>query len=318
MELSYQDLILQFYRNINAVGNTDTNISNAFNLYLGQRYQLVLAKMRNYKTTGEYAFSTAASTQYYPYPVDLHTIEGMFITVGSVNFPLRIINSRMDWQQLNAILIQASALPQFYFPRANDFGIWPIPQAVYTGNISYRYYDRPLTLLDYTAGTVTVTINSTTVTGAATTFTPAMVGRYFSITDTTVAGQGMWYKIVAYVGPTEITLARTWTQATAATATYRIGQVPLIPPEGHVILVDGATADFYAGMRKDLKSAALYENKFWTGDPGNALRKEGDSTIAGGLIGLVNRFADRDDTRIIKRRPKLNPLQYKVWATRLS
>lgn len=318
--LTYTDLYNLFLQNINAVGNTDTNILNAFNSYLGLRYQLILAKLRNYKTTAEYTFSTTASTQYYPYPVNEITIEGMYITVGSVNFPLRIINSRMDWEQLNAILIQASALPQFYFPRANDFGIWPIPQAVYSGNISYHYRDRNLSIADYLTGTVTLTLNSSVVTGVGTTFTPAMVGRWLSVTDPTAPGQGTWYQISSYTNATTLGLFRPWVNATVTTSSggYRIGEVPLIPDELHVTLVDGVTADFYAGMRKDLKSAQMYENRFWTGDVGNPLRKEGDSTIAGGLIGGVNRYADRDDTRIIKRKPKLNPLQYKVWATTLS
>ena len=274
--------------------------------------------MRNFKTTGEYPFSTTASSQYYPYPADLQSIEGMFITVGSVNFPLRIINSRMDWEQLNAILIQASALPQFYFPRRDDFGVWPIPQATYTGNISYRYYDRPLSVADYTNGTVVMTINSTTVTGTNTTFTPAMVGRQITITDPTIYGQGYWYRISGYTSATQITISRAWVNATTASVAFKVGEVPNIPPEGQICLINGVTADFYSGMRKDLKNATGYENMFWTGDPNNPSKVEGDRNIGGGLIGLVNRYQSRDESHIIKRQNKLNPLNFKIFATRLS
>jgi hypothetical protein len=61
-----------------------------------------------------------------------------------------------------------------------------------------------------------------------------------------------------------------------------------------------------------------WNNKFWTGDMNNTNRDEGNVDIAGGLIGLINRYADRNNERIINRRPRLNPLSYQVWATRLS
>lgn len=380
------------------VGSADTNVLNYFNASLGQRYQLVLAKLANYKTTFESTFYTGMQTtllssgaaqtississssttatvttaaahgystsnivqisgasptgfngtytitvvdtttftytlavslsdadasvsQYYPLPLGEIYVEGMYVTIGSVNYPLRIISSRMDWEQLNAIQIQASAIPQFYFPRQTDFGVWPTPQTVYAGNISYRYRDRNLSVDDYSIGTVTMTQNSTKVTGAGgAAFTSAMVGRWLCVTDTTMAGQGYWFRITGYTSSTVITINQAWTAATATSASgsYIIGETPEIPEELHMCLVDGATADFYGGMRKDTTSAALFENRFWTGDINNTSRKEGDSTIAGGIIGGVNRYADRDNTRIIKRKPRLNPLQTKVWATSLS
>lgn len=260
----------------------------------------------------------ASCSQYIPFPPGEITVEGMYITIGSVNYPLRIINSLMDWEQLNAILIQASALPQFYFPRRDDFGIWPIPQSSYTGKITYRYRDRNLSVADYTTGTVTVTQYGTTITGSSTTFTPAMVGRWFMVTSTTAAGQGVPYRITAYTDSTHLTIAPAWNTTTASGLAFRIGEAPAIPEELHVALSDGATADFYAGMRKDLTTAALFENRFWTGDANNPSRKEGDSTIAGGIIGGVNRYASRDNTRVIKRKPRLNPLQTKIFATTLS
>lgn len=260
----------------------------------------------------------ASCSQYIPFPPGEITVEGMFITVGSVNYPLRIINSIMDWEQLNAILIQASALPQFYFPRRDDFGIWPIPQTSYTGKLSYHYRDRNLSVADYTTGNVAVTKYGTTIVGTGTTFTSAMVGRWFEITDTTIQGQGVPFRVTGYTDTTHLTISPAWNSETATGATFRIGQAPAIPDELHIALSDGATADFYAGMRKDLTTAALFENRFWTGDANNPSRKEGDSTIAGGIIGGVNRYSDRDNTRVIKRKPRLNPLQTKVFATSLS
>lgn len=69
----------------------------------------------------------------------------------------------------------------------------------------------------YTTGTVTVTQDSATVTGAGTTFTAAMVGRLFQVT-----GDDNYYEISAYVSATEITLASTYTETSGGTKSYSI------------------------------------------------------------------------------------------------
>lgn len=398
MRLTYTDIQAQHLRNINLVGSTDTDTLADFNYNLGQRYQLVLSRLANYKTQKSYSFNTgiqstksgtaqtvssitssgttatvttsaahgysnsdsititgatpngyngtytitivttttftytlpasvnnvsATVSPSSPFPPGTVTVEGGFITIGAVNYPLRALNSRWNDEQLNAILIQASAIPQFYFVEQDSFKIWPIPQTVYSGTLYYHYRDRNLSVADYTIGTVTMTQGSNQVIGSGTTFTAAMVGRWLTITDPTVPGQGYWYRITGFTDSTHISLgtltgAQVWNNATAAGATYRIGETPEIPEEMHSILAWGTAADYYGGMRKDPTNAAYYDNLFWTGNPTNTSRKEGDDNITGGLLGGINRYADRDDRHLIKRKPKLNPLQYKVWASSLS
>lgn len=330
MRLTYQDLRILHYQNINQMGtngspNTDTNIDANFNYNLGQRYQLALAKMNNYKTVKPYSLSTSANAQIYPFPPGLVTIEGGFITVGSVNYPLQPINSRFNIESLNAITIQASTLPQFYFIEQDSFQIWPIPQATYSGTIYYHFRDRNLSVSDYTAGTVALTQGSAIITGTSTTFTPAMVGRWFSITDTTVPGQGYWYRVTGYTDATHITMgtnngvAVTWIPASASgISSYRIGESPELPEEMHSILAWGTASDYYAGMRVDTKKATMFDNLFWTGNPENDHREEGTKEVIGGLLGAINLYKDRDGRVLIKRKPRLNPLQTKVWATSLS
>jgi len=69
----------------------------------------------------------------------------------------------------------------------------------------------------YTTGTVTVTQDSTTVTGSSTVFTDDMVGRLFFGND-----GNNWYEISACVSPTEITLSSPYMGATEAGITYKI------------------------------------------------------------------------------------------------
>lgn len=395
MRLTYQQIKEQHLRNINLVGSTDQTILADFNANLGQRYQLALARLSNFKTTVDASFQvgmsvTPASTtsylsissitssgttatvvtttdhgystsdsviisgvtpagyngtftitvtdtttftytlpasvsdvagtnsQYYPFPQGEVQVEGMYITIGSVNYPLQPINSRWNWEQLNAIQIQASAIPQFYFARSYDFGVWPTPQASYSGTISYRYRDRNLSVDDYSTGTVTVTQGSQVLVGSGTTFTAAMVGRWFVVTDTTVPGQGYWFLITGYIDSTHLQLFQPWSQATASGATYLIGETPDVPEEVHTIFANGTAADYYGGMQKDTDNQAYYDNLFWTGSSANTDREEGSDRVAGGLLGAVNRYSDRDNRRLVKRKPKLSPLQYKVWATSLS
>ena len=324
MRLTHDDLQTGFLQALNLAGSTDTNILSSFHLYLGQRYQLMLAKMNNYKTVKPYSLSTAASTQIYPFPPGLVTIEGGYITVGSVNYPLQPINSRLNIEKLNSIMIQASALPQFYFIEQDSFQIWPIPQAVYTGKIYYHFRDRNLTVSDYATGTVSLTNGSNIVTGSGTTFTSAMVGRWFTITDTTKYGQGYWYRIAGFTDTTHVTLgandgtAVNWLNASISSATYRIGESPELPEEMHTVLLAGTVSDFYAFVRKDPDNATAYDNLFWTGNMKNNSRDWTDTKIAGGLIGGINSYKDRDNRVVIRRKPRLNPLQYKVFSTTLS
>lgn len=309
----------EFYRNIGQTANVSADVTASFNQNLGQRYQLILATMRSYVTQQPTNFNTAASTQYYAYPPGTVSIDDVVVTIGSVQYPMTTIYSQHSWDVINAIQIQPTAIPQFIFPRRDDFGIWPIPQDVYPVTFNYFIRDRNLTIEDYTIGTVTVTAGSATLTGVGTTFIPAMVGRWFTVTDPTALGQGYWYRVSAYVSATELTLDRTWFSTTQAGITFRIGESPEIPEEGHEILVDGVCADFYAGMRNDNTSGTWYNNRFFTGDGNNNNRDAGnDDLIAGGLIGLATRYSGRDDKRLIQRQPRGWPPSYQVWATTLT
>jgi hypothetical protein len=286
MRLSYTDISNKFLRNIQSVGSTDTNLTAEFNYQLGVTYQLMLAKLRNYKTYMSTTFSTVASTQYYNNPPGYVSSDGIVITVGSVNYPLKLISSEYLWEQLNAVLLQASALPQFYYPRRDDFGVWPIPQAVYTGTIYYHYRDRNLSVADYQAGSITVTSGSAAVVGVGTAFTAAMVGRWLFITDATVPGQGYEYRISAVTNATNLTLARTFVGTTTSGITsYKIGETPEIPEDGHMFLVDGVTAGYYKDIRKDMTNFTLFNNSFWTGDPQTSPNKVEPDQVKSGIVG---------------------------------
>lgn len=330
MRLTYTDIQAQFLRNTSNAGITSAtqpNLIADFNANLGQRYQLALAKLQNYNSEKPYSFNTVAGQQYYPYPPGIQSTDTLQVTIGNVSYPLDTIYSQATWNVLNSIQLQPTAIPQFIFPRSaqtdsqsggGGFGIWPIPQAVYPCVLNYYIRDRNLIVPDYTTGSLSVTNGSATVTGSGTTFTAAMVGKWLTVTDTSNTGYGYWYLISAYTSATSITVFETYGGATGSALTYRIGDSPILPEEGHTTLADGVTADFYAGMRKDPDSAEYFNNKFWTGDGFNKSRDEGDNNIGGGLINLINVYGGRDDKRIIKAQPRVSPAQWKIWAISIS
>ena len=305
--MSYSNLLSQFLRNIGMDASTDLAIIAEFNSNLAQRYQMVLSRMKDYMTQKTVTASTVAKQQYYHYPQGIRNIEAIFVTIGTVKYPMTPVNSQWQWDWLNAVPVQPTAIPQFFLPRRDDFGIYPIPQATYTITLNYHYRDRGLTVADYTIGTAEVTNGSATVAITTGVTTNAMAGRFFEVTDTTNTGQGYMYRISAVPTAASLTLENVYEGASGSSLTYRIGQVPEFPEEGHIILVDGCTADFYSGPRHDINTATFFNNKFWTGDGTNNSRNMGDNTITGGLIGLYNQYTDRNSERIIERNKKIYP-----------
>lgn len=312
-KLSYTDLYAQYLRNIGKAGAGNAILLADFNTNLGARYQMVLAKLSDYMTQIPASITTVASTQYYSYPPAVVDIESVVVDMGSYKMPLTVVNSQARWDFFNVIQIQPSAIPQLYFPRRDDFGIWPIPNAAYTVTFNHHYRDRPLIIDDYNTGTISTTNASAVITGSTTTFASYMVGMWLVVTDSTKSGWGRWYRIGTYTSATSISLERTWVDSSISGATYRIANVPEIPDEGHIILVDGVTADYYAGLRNDMESANWFNNRFWTGDGANPSRDEANPNIKSGLIGLANKYTDRNSSALVNRRQRVNSFD-RPWA----
>ena len=318
MRLTYTDILNQHLRNIGKAGSTDTTIISDFQYSLGQRYQMVFGTIGSYVNQQTLTTDTVANQQYYYYPVGIVNIDAAMVTVGSIDYPVTPIYDQGMWNWINAIPFQPSTFPKFVFSRQNDFGIWPIPQAAYTLTLNAFMRDRNLLVADYTDGTIAVTAGSATITGTGTTFTTAMVGRWFTITDTTVPGQGYWYRVKTFVSTTSLVLETFWAGSTASGSTYRIGETPEIPEEGHVLLAAGTAADYYAGLQVDANQATWFNNVFWTGDGNNIIRDFGNKNVAGGLIGLMNRYQGRDNKALIQKRPSLWSPGDLIWSQTLT
>jgi hypothetical protein len=313
--LTYTDLFNDFLQNTGNLANSaDTNLIAFFKRHLTSRYQLVLSKLTNYTTQKTKTASTVADQQFYHYPPGVVNIESATVTVGGVAYPLNVINSQKEWDKLNELDFSDTAIPTYLFPRRDDFGIWPVPQDAYTITFNSHLRDRSLTTADYTTGTVTATQNSATLTGSGTTWTAAMVGRWFKVDN-----DGYWYRISAFGSTTSLTIESVYEGTTVAGATYVIGESPEIPEEGHILISYGVTADYFGGPKKDKEQAKYWENMFWTGSGSVTPLMGEDMSNVGGLMGLQKKYASRSDSRLIKRRSKgQDTADNKIWATTLS
>lgn len=165
--------------------------------------------------------------------------------------------SEDEWNMLqeSATDVSSDVLSEFYI-RGNNIELYPIPD---TTNILYITYTKLIGDMvndDYTTGTVTVSKGSTTVTGSGTTFTTAMIGRYFRGATT-----GNWYRIKSFTSTTVITLETPFNEISLSGSTYTIGELPLIPELFQPMLTYKAIAFLYL-KREELTLASKFEQLY--------------------------------------------------------
>lgn len=175
------------------------------------------------------------------------------------------------WKLVKQYRLGTSDVPYFTYVENQKYYIQPIPAT--TGNkitLRGRLRVAPLNIADYTTGSIVSIANGgTAVVGTGTTWTADMVGRYLYIPQTTAAngGDGMWYEIGGFTDATHITLLKPYegTSIAAATASYIIGQVPVIPEAYQMAIVYRAAA-LYWDDKGEMEKAKRYWLKY---DGGN-------------------------------------------------
>lgn len=292
---------------------TDTATHTFLQQELNRAYRYILSELRNFKTQITYTSTTTSGQQYYHNPSANVIIEAITVTIGSVKYNLKPLDSNQKWNDLNAIQFVGLAIPQFFYPRRDDFGIYPKPQGAYVMEMVYspRYPD--MQNEDYTTGTVSITNGTTTITGSATTFTQAMVGRWFKVNT-----DGSWYRIASYTSATQIDIENNYEGITVSGGAYTIGESPEVPEEVHELLAYRAAEMYFAGLRGDPSSKAQYwGNMFFTGDGNNNSRDL--TSVRAGLLGAINRYSSRSDSGIVERNvKKFDDFSSKIWASSIS
>src|SRR3990167_578850 len=301
--------------------DTSTASQTFFKRHINSRDNFVVSKLPSHLTEITRTFSTVASQQYYHYPPEIREIESLVITIGSVNYPLKPIHSNNEWARLNALDIQAGAIPLYYYKRQRDVGIYPIPQAVYTGTMEYSLRGGGLVRTDYSTGSVVVTENDATVTEAGTaawsTLSNVRPGDFFVLTDSNGEPRGSWYRISSVTSAVALELESVFEESTESTVTYKIGQCSEIPEEYQEIPAYLALGDYFASFRQNQIKAQFWYNMGWTGDGNNSNRKN-NQDVSGGLLGLLRDYRDRNSSHLIRRKKTSGDARLKVWASTIS
>lgn len=177
-------------------------------------------------------------------------------------------------------------------------GAWSLP----TGEYQIKFSNDELRAATFTnlstsvtwdtettsSATASITVNGSgggsIVTGSGATWTQDMVGRYIQITETTAANGGdeFWYQIGEYIDSTHLALLTPYegTAISAGSATYVIGQVPVVPEAYQMAIVYRAVA-LYWENKEEVGKAKVYWLKY---DGGN---EAGYNQNYGGLIGQM-------------------------------
>jgi len=266
---------------------SDTTQDTFLKLMMNYGYKVILSDLGRSLTERTQTTDTVASQQYYQVPPDFLFTKMVTITVGSVVYPLIEIESQEYWEYLNQTS-QTGDIPEYFYIRrrfgigGDEIGIYPIPSS--DGNtitITYEATAKDLSAAAYTTGTATATNGSASIKGSGTTWTSAMIDRYFQMTAT--GTDGMWYRITARSSNTAITLENVY-EGTTLSGTYTISEMFMLPEDLHMLPVDYACYRYFQ-MRKNKDKAqehfALFEKgmldakrRYGTKSRGNILRKK--------------------------------------------
>ena len=166
--------------------------------------------------------------QYYQFSSNVLRISSVRALHGTFWYTPELVASEDEWNRLNTIS-QSSNYPVYYYIRGfNEVGLWPTPSSD-TDNgleISFEPQHTELRHDDYTTGTITVAADSVDVQHSGSGFLPQHVGRWIQVTDGT---DGRWYRVAAYVSPSEVQLENYYQGISGSGRTFRLGEVMKIP-----------------------------------------------------------------------------------------
>lgn len=259
MAISFQDAYVKF-QNISG-SNNPTNLSQAKqDINIG--YKRFDAAISRYFTRKQQFTNLVQGQKYYQIPVDTVRVMEVSVVVSSgYEYPLSQVRSEREWREMNIIANYQSNIPTHYFVYGNDqIGLYPVPSQNVVNGLRFVYQptDVDLTQDDYTTGTATVSNGGVNVTGTGTTWTTAMAGRQFQITD---GSDGNWYEILSVTNSTALVLKTPYVGGSVSTVTYRISQVFIFPGEYDDVPVDYALSRFYES-RNNPQRAKYHFDKY--------------------------------------------------------
>lgn len=231
-------------------GMTETDVNDFGLILLNEGRAKVLTAASSYMNEDTYIADTIASQQDYALPVRCHKVNTVTVTTGGIKYTPRIFTNKAQWNIFTAQNSVTGTIPLVVFIDRNRMSFFPTPSA--NGNqikVDFLSKEPDLSEEDVTGGTITATNGSATITGLGTTFLASYVGWSIKLPD------GLWYEVEEVASTTSLTLTKLYEGATASGATYRLGQVSLIPEDFQMLPVFYAAMMHYLTLEKPEKAA---------------------------------------------------------------
>lgn len=241
--------------------DTNTTVLTFFKAQMNIGLHLLETELGSFYMEETRTGSTAATTTAYQLPENFIRLKALYVTVGTTQYPCTEVFDEDVWRMLQATTQSSNSnYASHVFVRRETFELYPEPSSINTYTMIYEAEGKDLQNDDYSTGTITTLANTgTAVTGSSTTFTSAMVGRYFRINT-----DGQWYKIGTFTSTTSIALAKAYqgTAISAGSSAYTIGEMPRTPGPTHHIPVYFALWKYFEGAKKDKKFGDMYKSQW--------------------------------------------------------
>lgn len=233
---------------------------------------------------------SSVGMQDYIIPAVISKVTNDTINVGQLKFQPAPVQTRQDWDSLN-FLPYTSDIVNYFFIYNGRLSFFPIPST--TGNlITFNYKARVpdfsnafifsdangtafvagQTAFDYQKGTIsTAAVGSTSITGVSTAWNTT--GKYPLNTDVSFYnlyliinppyGDGIYYPISQFNSDTSLTLAAPIVNApNIASATYSIGQFPVLSEDFHDMIVFSYLRTYFSSIVESETKFKLFDAKY--------------------------------------------------------
>lgn len=234
------------------------------NLMMNIGYKDILNVFGRQQTEIEAHTDLDAGQRAYQVPIDCAWPKTVTLLDGTTRYNVTEEPSDRMWDYLTQNQIQGRSEKFHFKPRFGIGGgvieLEPIPSSSdYNLALIYEATDKDLSKSAYTAGTISVTNNSTTVTGSGTTFTSDMVGRYLQVTSD--GEDRLFYRIAAFVSTTSLTLENVYQSTTVTGTAYQIVEAFNLPEDMHILPIYYSLWHWWES-KKDMKQAQSYRDKY--------------------------------------------------------
>lgn len=211
---------------------------------------------------------TSSGVATYPLPAQVSKLKNTTINVGQLVYTPAPVSSVQQWTQLNA-LPYTSEIVAYFFVYQGFINFWPIPST--TGDVIDLYYQlkvADMSLADTTMGNVTnATPGNNVVIGSGTNWASYgnlntdLIDENLHLTINPPYGDGRPYLIQSFSSATQANLYKpiAYAPGMPATATYTLGQYPILFGDFSDILVYWALLTYYSSIVNDPQRKQMYE-----------------------------------------------------------